>query len=35
MRLRPVEIEPCDLEAQIAEPIGLGGEQLVEPFDGL
>ena len=34
MRLRPVEIEPRDFEAQPAEPVGLSGEQLIEPFVG-
>src|SRR4029079_15160557 len=34
MRLRPVEIEPGDFEAQSAKPVRLDGEQLIEPLDG-
>ena len=30
MRLRPVEIDAGDFEAQPAQPVGLGREQLVE-----
>jgi hypothetical protein len=33
MRLRPVEIDPRDFEAEAAKAAGLGGEQLIEPFD--
>ena len=33
MRLRPIEIDPGGFEAQAAQPVGLGGEQLVEPLD--
>ncbi len=33
MRLRPVEIDARGFEAEPAEPVGLGGEQLLEPLD--
>ena len=35
MRFRPIEIEAGDLEAEPAEPVGFGGEQLVEPLGRL
>ncbi len=31
MRLGPVEMDPADIERQPRQPIGLGGEQGIEP----
>src|SRR4029453_11613757 len=32
VRLRPIEIQPCDLEGQPAQAVGLVNKELVEPF---